>query len=66
MEIMVLICHVILQDHLTKGSSSFMGRSPSRDFAILSNVVAIGAVVMENNSFNLSGDPARPSDEMIN
>ena len=27
---MNLIYHVILQDHVSKGSSSFMGRSPSR------------------------------------
>ena len=25
---MVLVCHVILQDHVTKGSNNYMGRSP--------------------------------------
>ena len=28
--IIVLVCHVILQDYVTKGSSKSMGRSPSR------------------------------------
>ena len=34
-DIMVLVCHVILQYHLTKWSFDFMGRSPSRYFFIL-------------------------------
>ena len=29
-EIMVLVCHVISQDHVTKELSKFMGRSPSK------------------------------------
>ena len=28
-DIMILVCHVILQGHLIKKSSDFMGRSPS-------------------------------------
>ena len=28
-DIMILVCHVISQDHVTKGSNSIMGRSPS-------------------------------------
>ena len=29
-DIMVLVCHMILQDHVIKGSRHFMGRSPPR------------------------------------
>ena len=29
-DIMILVCHVILQDHLIKSSCDFMDRSPSR------------------------------------
>ena len=28
--IIILVCHVVLQDHVIKGSFDFMGRSPSR------------------------------------
>ena len=40
-DIVVLVCPVILQDHLIKGSSKIMGRSPSRLVTILSSVVPI-------------------------
>ena len=29
-DVMVLVCHVISQDHLIKKSSDFMGRTPTR------------------------------------
>ena len=29
-DIMILVCHVILEDHITKESCDFMDRSPSR------------------------------------
>ena len=44
---MVLVCHVISQDHMVKGSCDFMGGSPSWYFTTLPSWVAIGIVVME-------------------
>ena len=29
-DMMILVCHVILQDHVIKGACDFMDRSPSR------------------------------------
>ena len=29
-DIMILVCHMILQDHVIKGSRDFKGMSPSR------------------------------------
>ena len=42
---MVLVCHVILQDHVIKDLQDFKGGSPSRHIIIL--LVAIGIVVVE-------------------
>ena len=44
---MALLCHVILQDHLTKGLSNIIGRSPSRLLTILSSLVAKDTAVVE-------------------
>ena len=44
---MVLVCHVISQDHMVKGSCDFMGGSPLWYVATLPSWVAIGIVVME-------------------
>ena len=44
---MVLVCHVILQDHVIKGSCDFTGRSPSRLVSILSRLVTITILVVE-------------------
>ena len=44
---MVLVCQKIYQDHIIKGSSDVIGRSPSRYVTILPSLVAIGIVVME-------------------
>ena len=45
--IMVLACHVILQDHVIKGSCDFIGRSPSRKIIIQPSLTAIGTVVVK-------------------
>ena len=44
---MVLVCHVISQDHMVKGSCDFMGGSPLWYVTTLPSWVAIGIVVME-------------------
>ena len=44
---MVLVCHVILQDHVIKGLCDFMGSSQSRSVTILLNLVAIGTLVVD-------------------
>ena len=44
--VMVLVCHLFLQDHMTKGSSN-MGRIPSRLVTITPSLVAIGTVVVK-------------------
>ena len=46
-DIMVSVCHVILQDHLIKGSYDSMGRSLSRKVTILPSLVAISTAVVE-------------------
>ena len=43
----VLVCHVILQDHVIKGSCDVMRRSPSKSVTILPSLAAIVNVVME-------------------
>ena len=46
-DMMILVCHVILSDHVTKGFSNVMSGSPSRLVTILSSLVARGTVVVE-------------------
>ena len=43
-DIMVLVCHMILQDHITKGILNIMGRTPSRLVTILSSFVVISTL----------------------
>ena len=44
---MFLVCHVILQGYVIKGSCDFMGRNPSRQVIILPSLVAIDTLVVE-------------------
>ena len=44
---MLLVCHVISQDHMTEGWSNIMGGSPSWQVTSLPNLVAIGTAVVE-------------------
>ena len=44
---MVLVCHVIPQDHGTKAWSNIMGRSPSWQVTSLPRLVAIDTVAVE-------------------
>ena len=44
---MVLVRHLISQDHAMEWSSDFMGKSPLRQLTILQNMVAIATVLME-------------------
>ena len=46
-DIMVLACHVISQDDVTKQSYDFMGRSLSKQVNTLQNLVAIATLVLE-------------------
>ena len=46
-DIMVLVCHVISQDHVIKGLYDFEDRSLSREVIILLSLVAIETVVVE-------------------
>ena len=46
-DIMVLVSHVMLQNHITEGSYNFIVGSCSREVTILSSVLAIGTVVVE-------------------
>ena len=41
---LVSVCHVILRDHVTEGSSNVMGRSPSKWVAFLLSLMAIDTV----------------------
>ena len=49
--IMILVCHVILQDHVIKGTCGYRSWSPSRKVAILPCLVAIGTMVLEISWF---------------
>ena len=44
---MLLVCQVISQDHLTKGSGNIIGRNPSGFVTIMSSLVAIDTVVVD-------------------
>ena len=46
-DIMVIVYHVILQDHVIKGSCDVMDRSPSRWVTILPSLVFINTLVLE-------------------
>ena len=48
---MVLVCHVILQDHVIKGSCDFMGYIPSRYVITLPILVTISIVIAEIKRF---------------
>ena len=50
-DIVVLVCHVILQDHMINGSCDFMSRSPSREVTILPSLGAIGTLIVEIELF---------------
>ena len=43
---MILVCHVIFQDHMFKALCDLMGRNPLTQVAILSNVVAIATLIV--------------------
>ena len=53
--IMVLVCHVILQDHVIKGSCNFMGGNPSWQVIALPSLVAIAVLVVEKCLVQLKG-----------
>ena len=44
---MILVCNMILQDHLIRGLCEYTGRSPSRLVIILPRLVVIGTVVVD-------------------
>ena len=44
---MVLLCHLILQDHVIKGSCDFIDGRPLWLVITLPNLVTIGIVVVE-------------------
>ena len=41
----ILVCHVIFQDHVIKGSYDFKGRSKSSKLPFCQNLVALGTMV---------------------
>ena len=46
-DIIFLVCHVIKQVHVIKGSGNYNDRSLSRQATILQSLVIIGTVVVE-------------------
>ena len=61
--IMALVCHVILQDQVTKESNNITGRSPSRLVTMLLHFG--GHRHQRQNGFSLSGHFARPRDQRV-
>ena len=53
-DVMVLLSHVILQNHVSNGLTIFMNSFPSREFTILPSLVAIGAVIVEKSEIRNS------------
>ena len=53
-DIKFLVCHVISQDHVTKGQSSIMGRICSSLVTILPSLVARATVVVELYCFQFA------------
>ena len=47
-DIMVSVCHVILQEHVIKGSFDFIGESSLWQVTNLPILLAMGIVVVEN------------------
>ena len=45
---MVLVCHMISEDDMIKGSYDFMAGSPSSNVTTLLSLVAISTVVVDN------------------
>ena len=63
---MVLICHVILQDHMIKESMIFMNRDTWRNVTILSSLEAmVIVVVVIYNGFNFLRGLARVRDQSV-
>ena len=63
---MVLICHVILQDHMIKESMTFMNKDTWRNVTILSSLEAIVIVVVViYNGFNFLRGLARVRDQSV-
>ena len=63
---MVLICHVILQDHMIKESMTFMNRDTWRNVTILSSLEAmVIVVVVIYNGFNFLRGLARVRDQSV-
>ena len=63
-DIMILVGHVILHNHVTKGLCNVTGRSPSKSGIILPSLVVIGTVVVwRYNDFSLSRDHTGPRDQ---
>ena len=63
---MVLICHVILQDHMIKESMTFMNRDTWRNVTILSSLEAmVIVVVVIYNGFNFLCGLARVRDQSV-
>ena len=46
-DIMILVCHVILLDHVINGSCDFIGKNPSTYVIILLGLVAINTLIAE-------------------
>ena len=47
-DILVLVYHVTLQDHVIKGRCHLMGRSQSRSVIILQNLVVMATLVVKS------------------
>lgn len=44
-ENIALVCQMILQEHVIKGTCNFMGRNPFKSVKMLPNFMAMGTVV---------------------
>ena len=62
---MILVCRVILQDHVVVWSCGFMGSSPSKLANILPSLAVIETAVVDIYWFSLSRDLARTHDGRV-
>ena len=61
---MILVCHLIFEDHVIEVLGDFIGKSPSRQVTILSSLVALVTLV-GRYVFSFSRGSRRPRDQRV-
>ena len=62
---MAFVCHVPLQDQVSKVFYDFLFKSPSREVTVLPSLMTIGTVLLDAIDFRLSRDLTRQCDQRV-